>query len=123
MTERKPSIEPERARELLAVERQRIESSLAEFERGKRGDQAEIETATDPVDDAEVITETEVDDAVQRQLRDELAAVERAEQRLEDGTYGFSIESGEPISAGRLEAVPWAERTPEEQERQEGGPP
>jgi DnaK suppressor protein len=55
------------------------------------------------------------------QLREELEAVERAEQRLQEGTYGLSIESGEPIPAARLEAIPWAERTAEEQDRYERG--
>ena len=67
-----------------------------------------------------MIEEEEVDEALAVQLRDELEGVERAEKRLEDGTYGFSVESGEPIPAGRLEAIPWAERTQEEQERREG---
>ena len=52
-------------------------------------------------------------------LREELAAIERAEQRLRDGTYGLSVESGEPIPDERLEVVPWAERTAEEQARYE----
>jgi DnaK suppressor protein len=47
----------------------------------------------------------------------ELAALERAEARLEAGTYGLSIESGKPIPDGRLEALPTAERTVEEEER------
>jgi DnaK suppressor protein len=34
-----------------------------------------------------------------------------------DGTYGVSIESGQPIPDARLEAIPWAERTAEEQAR------
>ena len=33
------------------------------------------------------------------------------------GAYGLSIESGEPIPAERLEAIPWAERTAAEEER------
>ncbi len=39
----------------------------------------------------------------------------RVEARLEAGTYGISIESGEPIPAERLEAIPTAERTAEEE--------
>jgi DnaK suppressor protein len=39
-----------------------------------------------------------------------LAALERAEARLAAGTYGLSIESGEPIPDARLEALPAAER-------------
>jgi DnaK suppressor protein len=48
-------------------------------------------------------------------LREELAAVDRAEARLAAGTYGLSIESGEPIPDERLEAVPAAERTTAEE--------
>ena len=50
-----------------------------------------------------------------------LAAIERAKQRLADGTYGKSVESGEPIPDGRLQSIPWAERTAEEQARYEAG--
>ena len=48
-------------------------------------------------------------------LRDELAAVERAEARIAAGTFGLSIESGKPIPDERLEAIPTAERTAEEE--------
>lgn len=53
-------------------------------------------------------------------LQRSLAALERAEARLAAGTYGLSVESGDPIPDGRLEAVPTAERTIEEQERYSG---
>ena len=119
MSKRRPEIDESRARELLQRERDRIEASLGDLERTRQSELEEIDTSTDPVDDSELIMETEVDTALQQQLRVELAAIERAERRLADGTYGFSIESGEPIPAGRLEAVPWAERTSEEQERYE----
>lgn len=117
MGEEQGWIDHARAQQLLARERERIESALADLERDRRGDLEEIERATDPADDAEVIESEEVDDALAAQLREELAAVERAEQRVEEGTYGLSVETGEPIPLGRLEAIPWAERTAEEQER------
>ena len=53
--------------------------------------------------------------------REELAAVERAEARLAAGTFGLSIESGRPIPDDRLEAVPTAERTAEEEARKRAG--
>ncbi len=114
-----PPIDTERARELLERERNRIESTLADAKRVRQSMIDEIDTSTDPDDDAEQIEEEEVDNALAAQLRAELEAVERAEQRLEAGTYGFSIDSGEPIVAERLERIPWAERTAEEQERYE----
>jgi DnaK suppressor protein len=112
-------IDEGRARELLSRERRRIEGSLADLKRARQGEVDEIETATDPADDAELIEEEQVDTALAEQLKEELAAVERAEGRLREGTYGISIESGEPIPDQRLEAIPWAERTTEEQARLE----
>ena len=65
--------------------------------------------------------ENERDQSVIERLERELEAIDRAEQRVEEGTYGVSVESGEPIPDGRLEAIPWAERTAEEQARFEAG--
>ena len=113
-------LDGDRARELLRRERERIEASLAELEKVRESELEEIDNSPDFYgDDGEVIEETQVDDALREQLRAELEAIERAEKRLEEGTYGFSVESNDPIPAGRLEAIPWAERTAEEQERYE----
>jgi DnaK suppressor protein len=119
MNTRQPPIEEARARELLRRERERIEGSLADLERVRSSGLDERETETELAADSELIEEEEVDDALATQLEAELRAVERAEKRLEDGSYGFSVESGEPIPAQRLQTIPWAERTQEEQERYE----
>jgi DnaK suppressor protein len=65
------------------------------------------------------LLEAEIGEGVAERLRDELQAIERAEQRLAEGTYGISVESGQPIPDSRLQAIPWAERTAEEQARYE----
>jgi len=67
--------------------------------------------------DSEDLYQDEFDATRAEDLRRELEAVERAEARLADGTYGLSVESGEPIPDGRLEARPTAERTIEEEDR------
>jgi DnaK suppressor protein len=105
----------ERARELLARERARIEGEL----RGIAPEDADTAEATG--DDAAELYEAELDAGQAEDLKSELAAVERAEQRLADGKYGLSIESGEAIPDARLEAVPTAERTIAEQERFDAG--
>jgi len=46
-------------------------------------------------------------DAAQR-LDAKLHDVERALEKLEEGTYGSCDVCGEPIGAERLEAIPWA---------------
>jgi len=108
-------MEPDRARELLTRERERIESEL----RALRGDRGEELSAVDQhtADAGSELFENERDQSVIDRLERELEAIGRAEQRVEDGTYGISVESGEPIPDARLEAVPWAERTAEEQGR------
>ena len=63
------------------------------------------------------VYQDELDEGLADDLREELAAVERAEARLAAGTYGLSIESGKPIPDERLEAIPTAERTVVEEAR------
>jgi DnaK suppressor protein len=116
--DRRP-IDDARARELLARERERIEGALKESERLRAEEHDGLDQH--PSDDAERLHSEELDRGLDDKLREQLEAVERAEARLAEGTYGLSVESGEPIPAGRLEAVPWAERTEDEQERYEGG--
>ncbi|HKC20905.1 MAG TPA: hypothetical protein VKB64_00210, partial [Gaiellaceae bacterium] len=69
----------------------------------------------DPFNLAADLYQDEFDEGLADDLREELAAVERAEARLANGTYGLSIESGLPIPDERLAAVPTAERTAEEE--------
>lgn len=108
-------MDPERARELLAEERARIEQSLASL--GREGP-LEGDERLEPGDrDSEDLYQDELNAGRAEDLRRELEAVERAEERLAEGTYGLSVESGEPIPDARLEALPTAERTIEEQNR------
>lgn len=108
-----PAVDPDRAHELLGNERSRIERELAALRQDgplEGSDQAE------PGDrDSENVYQDEFDEGRLSNLRDELAAVERAEARLEAGTYGLSVVSGTPIPDARLEARPTAERTVDEE--------
>src|SRR4051812_30560623 len=111
-------MDPNHARELLTRERRRVEDALARV--GREGDDELSHLDQHPADEGTEVFEEERDEGLADGLREELAAIERAERRLEEGTYGISVESGQPIPDERLEAVPWAERTEEEQERYEG---
>ena len=111
-------MDTDRAKELLAAERARIEEALSALE---NNGPLEADSQREPGDeDSEDLYQDEFDAGRVEDLRKELAAVERAEARLAEGTYGLSIESGEPIPDGRLEARPTAERTVPEQERYGG---
>jgi DnaK suppressor protein len=105
-------MDPERARELLTQERKRIEQSLATL---GHVDDSEPADEIDPANLASDLYQDEFDEGLADDLREELAAVQRAEARLAAGTYGLSIESGKPIPDERLEALPTAERTIEEE--------
>jgi len=107
-----------RGRELLAAERRRIERALSDLGEAERG--RELSDEDQPPDQATDLTELEYAEGSRDELERELAALERAEARLAAGTYGRSVESGEPIPDGRLEAQPLAELTVDEERRLEG---
>lgn len=110
-------MEPKRARELLTLARERVQRAIATIE--NQGPLESDQRKDAPDVGSEDLYQDEFDAGRLEDLRAELAAVERAEARLAAGTYGLSVESGEPIPDGRLEAIPTAERTVEEQERYE----
>ena len=72
----------------------------------------------DPGDLASDLYQEELDEGLAESLEEQLAAVARAEARLDAGTYGLSLVSGHPIPDERLEAVPTAELTVEEERAQ-----
>jgi RNA polymerase-binding transcription factor len=110
-------MDPDRARELLAAERERITSDLAELPRPDERGATEADEL-DPADRGRELYQDELDEGRREDLREQLAAVERAERRLASGTYGRSILSGETIPDERLEAIPTAELTVSEAEEQ-----
>ncbi len=107
-------MDDDRARELLAAERLRIEGLLRDMTEEREADRTAANQEGDMFDSAEPLTEQGTDDSVVVELRQRLEAIARAEQRLAAGTYGCSIQSGTPIPDERLEADPAAELTVEE---------
>jgi DnaK suppressor protein len=105
-------VNAERARELLAAERERIERALGRLGPIDDGEEAD---EFDPANRAADLYQDEFDEGLEEDLREQLAAVERAEERLAAGTYGLSIESGQPIPDERLEVLPTAELTADEE--------
>lgn len=81
--------------------------------------QAESENHPDLADRAS----SETDRAIELRARDRqrklIAKIDAALARIDDGTYGFCEETGEPISLKRLDARPIATLSLEAQERHE----
>ena len=105
-------MDPDHAAELLRAERLRIERALVTREHQDDGEDVDV---ADPGNLASDLYQDELDEGLREDLRAQLAAVERAEDRLVAGTYGLSVESGEPIPDERLEVYPTAELTVEEE--------
>ena len=80
---------------------------------------AETENHPDLVDRAS----SEADRALELRTRDRqrklISKIDEALRRIEDGSYGYCEETGEPIGLGRLEARPTATLSVEAQERHE----
>jgi RNA polymerase-binding transcription factor DksA len=102
------------ARERLERERDRVGDLIAQL-RGEGLDEEQADQAGDlthydqhPADQASDVFEREKDLAILERLEVDLAEIEAALQRLDEGTYGVDEETGEPIDPARLEAFPTA---------------
>ena len=98
------------AKQRLAEERVRVERELSGVGPNEPGEEPE-----DTGDQADDLDQVGKDDAIRDQLHRTLEAIARAEQRIEEGTYGKSVISGDPIPDERLEVLPWADRLVEEE--------
>jgi DnaK suppressor protein len=103
-------VDADHARKRLADERARVEQELERIGRPEASDEPR-----DSGDQADDLQQEGTDDALREDLKQTLDAIERAEARLEEGTYGVSVVSGDPIPDERLEAVPWADRKVDEE--------
>jgi DnaK suppressor protein len=109
----------------IAQQRDRLQHLKEELLRIRTGmsadeqERAENEGATqlDSGDMSQEMFTREMDATIGEQVERRLKDVDRALQKIDEGTYGLSDVNGEPIPKGRLEAMPEAIRTVEEQQR------
>ncbi|TMF34538.1 MAG: hypothetical protein E6I26_11775 [Chloroflexi bacterium] len=91
------------ARAALLAERDRLLAELAEGivapDPMTYGSQAAAATQ---------VFEQQRDLALRERNQHQLAAVEAALRRLDDGTFGTCARCGKPVAAARIEALPWA---------------
>jgi DnaK suppressor protein len=102
------------ARARLNDEKEQLHGLLDETTDAALDDRVGANEPGDMQDSEPSLTLEAQDDAVVEGLRERLAAVERALQRLSDGTYGRSTRSGDVIPEERLEADPAADLTADE---------
>ena len=113
----------DKASRLLGDERRRTQGLLAGLTEEQGDDRTAADEPGDMFDSAEPLIGEIADDSVAAELQVRLAAIGRAEKRLEAGTYGYSVRTGLPIPDERLEADPTAELTAEEAAAADAGGP
>lgn len=116
----------ELSQEFVEQQKQRLLELKAELERMREGLQEDQEfraeeeedfTQHDSGDMSQSLFTREMDATTEEQVSRRLEHVERALQKIEEGTYGICDDTGEQIPQGRLEAMPEAIRTVEAQQR------
>lgn len=116
----------ELSQEFVDKQKQRLLDLKAELERTREGleedqqfraEEEEDFTQHDSGDMSQSLFTREVDATVEEQVERRLEHIERALQKIEEGTYGICDDTGEQIPEGRLEAMPEAIRTVEAQQR------
>jgi RNA polymerase-binding transcription factor DksA len=113
------SVTEERARELLARERARVERALAALSANEDpGELADVDQH--PADVATEVFDEELSRGWPRSCASAWRPSSAPSAASRRGRTG-SRWSGQPIPDARLEAIPWAERTVEEQARYDRG--
>jgi RNA polymerase-binding transcription factor DksA len=106
--------DPARARERLEREKERVGGLIASLRGEGLGEEESAQTGElthydqHPADQASETFEREKDLSILERLEDELAEIEAALRRIDDGTYGVDEVTGEPIDPARLDARPTA---------------
>jgi RNA polymerase-binding transcription factor DksA len=102
------------ARRRLGAEQERVEG-LIESVRSELGDNGDDDRESEladydqhPADSGSDTFEREKDLSILEQLEAELAEIQAALKRVDEGTYGVDEVTGEPIAPERLEAIPTA---------------
>ena len=108
----------------LGRQKRRLTELRQQILRVRRGEESEEASANADTrdqareyeDDAQKLTALELEGNLAAADDDRLSNIERALQKIDDGTYGLSDASGAPIPIERLEATPEALYTLAEQE-------
>ena len=97
---------------VIAAQRTQLEQERAELRRQLAelgfGEDGGLNYDPNFADSSQVTAERGEAEALASSLRDALDEVERALQKMEDGTYGICQSCGNPIAEARLEAMPAA---------------
>lgn len=113
-------IEQQRQR-LLALRRQLLDAEQDTLAQERTFRQQHGDEAEEVEDAAQDMAQREVDQALHDTDDQRISDIERALQKIADGSYGRSDFSGKPIPKARLETTPEAILTVQEERSREGG--
>jgi DnaK suppressor protein len=113
--------------DFIAKQRQRLEAMQRRLLGGEedtiadeRAQQEEHGFEAEELEDAAQRTEQDVANQALHDVNDQrIADIQRALEKIDEGTYGLSDESDEPIPQARLDAVPEAILTVDEQSKRD----
>jgi DnaK suppressor protein len=107
---------------LTALRRQLLAVRQGSVDEQAQADSAEAGQAREQEDDAQKLTRLELQSSLAAAGDDRLSNIERALQKIADGSYGLSERSGAPIPLERLKASPEALYTLDEQRLRDAAP-
>ena len=107
------AIDTDRFRSALLEERERVVGAIEYLHKENPGS-IEDETEEMPIDNhlaenASVTLDREIDYSLEENSEEILSAIDRALERIENGTYGICRNCGREIGEARLEALPWTD--------------
>ncbi|MET0159814.1 MAG: hypothetical protein ABW279_10050, partial [Acidimicrobiales bacterium] len=100
--------------ELALFLRPAIDKQLVAAQLGADRDPGDVQFDEESGEGDSIAVERSLDLALSAQAQDAVQQIDDALARIEKGTYGISIISGEPIPKARLEFIPWAAERVEE---------
>ncbi|SAK97568.1 TraR/DksA family transcriptional regulator [Caballeronia hypogeia] len=111
----------EQRERLLALKRDVLGGEQGNITRERRFQEERGSEAHEYEDDAQRM-EQDITNQALRDVNDRrIGDIQRALEKIDEGTYGLSDQSGTPIPKARLDAMPEAIFTVEEQEKREAG--
>jgi DnaK suppressor protein len=125
MTEQQPDLSDEfiaqQRTRLLAIKNELLGEEEGTIANERADHEAHGDEAAEYEDDAQGLAQDDVNQSLRNVNDHRIGDVQRALQKIEEGSYGKSDESGDPIPKARLEVMPEALYTVAEQERREAG--
>ena len=116
------TIDTQKMKEQLEAKQKELQGNIATLTEAHPNPVDPIEASEGPQEFEETaidFLETQQEQSIEVNEQALLTLVQAALKRIEDGTYGKSVVSGKPIPEKRLEVIPWADRTVEEEEQAE----